>query len=742
MRSPGGPGQGGGWGPGRKQAFGTAASQVSHVWFTVVNGNIGEVFHPTLARPLLKGVRFAVAASGSPPIQDDLESDHDVRWMEPGVPSFRVESKHDEYRLTTEYVTDPARDGLLISGNFQPEMPDLRLYLVLEPHELADAEVVEDDPEFMAARMGDVWVVLVGPFSLCSIGYTGVSDLVTGLKDNDGRPGPTYHGAEQGWITLGAELGLVGGPFLIALGFGGDRGSAEETAREAMRKGSVQAQLEFSAGWRALPGPAPNVLKVAGDGGNLALASMTLLRCLEDKTSRGGFIAAPSAPWGDPEQAYNRIWNRDMGHIAGALLDAGDPLPAQRALDFFVAHQRADGSWPQSYQLDGTSVWSGTELDQAAFPILLAWRLGVAGALDVDVYPDLVRRAGAWICRTGPSTPLDRWEDAGGYSPSSLAAAISALVVAAAFADEAGDAAAAYHFGLVADYWNERIEGWTYLASFRHYVRLGQDPDLGPAPDQPIGLEFLELSRRGLRRPDDPRLASSLITADVLLEVGLPGGRCWRRYSGDAYGETVEGLPWPHGGAGRGRPWPLLIGERAHQAVAQGQSPADLIRAMEYCAGPELVLPEQVWDGDDVPQQGLVLGRATGSASPLGWAHAEYLSLLSAFATQQFPDAPEPVRRRYASGSGLAPAYVWHERHPFRSFPVGRLVKLQLEERGSITCSVDDWAGHQDLEARGTGLGLWVVDLPTAELGAGRSIQWRSRNAGGEEGPIHRITAE
>jgi glucoamylase len=38
-------------------------------------------------------------------------------------------------------------------------------------------------------------------------------------------------------------------------------------------------------------------------------------------------------------------------------------------------------------------------------------------------------------------------------------------------------------------------------------------------------------------------------------------------------------------------------------------------------------LPEQVWDTIDIPKKGLFLGKHTGSATPLTWAHAEFIIL-------------------------------------------------------------------------------------------------------------------
>ena len=63
-----------------------------------------------------------------------------------------------------------------------------------------------------------------------------------------------------------------------------------------------------------------------------------------------------------------------------------------------------------------------------AAPILLAWRLREENALrDVDPYP-LVSRAACYLIEHSPATGQERWEEAGGYAPSTLAASIAALI--------------------------------------------------------------------------------------------------------------------------------------------------------------------------------------------------------------------------------------------------------------------------------------------------------------------------
>ncbi|MDQ6920675.1 MAG: glycoside hydrolase family 15 protein, partial [Candidatus Dormibacteraeota bacterium] len=729
-RAPGAPGAAAGWGPGRKEGFGTAPGRLSRVWFTIAQGNLSEVFYPAIDRPALLGLRFLVAAPGSPPVDDAAEAEHQVRWLEPGVPCFTVESRHFEYVLNTTFATDPESDVLLISGDFRPEMPDVRLYLQATPHGAADGTVLPRDPPALAAHQGDVWMVLVGPFSRCTAGYLNSSDLLVDLHDNDGAMTAEYESAAGGSVALGAELGFTSGPFHLAIGFGETSEAAESLARRALGEGAARIRQRYVEAWKALPGLPGNVLKVAGDGGDLARCSLAVLRSLEDKQRPGAFVAAPTAPWGIPEQSYARVWTRDLYQIASALLDAGDVEAAQRAVAYLEATQREDGSWPASMSVAGHASSQGLELDQVALPILLCWRLGVAGALEHDPWPTLVGPAAAFLVANGPGTPLDRWGDAGGLSPSTLAASIAALSVASAFAAEVGEDAAADHLLAVADCWNDSLESWTYVRTFRHYVRLGWDLEASPHTDDAgVSLEFVELVRRGLRRADDPRIQSSLVTADAPLRVQLADGPLWRRYAGDTYGETDDGRPWSAGRPGRGRPWPIMCGERGHLALANSEPVAEYVLALEACAGPELMLPEQVWDGRDLPAQRLFKGRGTGSAAPRGWAHAEYLKLLIAFATSNLPDQIAPARRRYAGQPPADPAVVWTPAHPVQTVQEGRLVRLQLSRPGQVIWTADGGASSRAEQTYDTRLGFWVADLSVQRLRPGTVVQWTLRHA-------------
>jgi glucoamylase len=481
---------------------------------------------------------------------------------------------------------------------------------------------------------------------------------------------------------------------------------------------------------------------VSGDEGNLARASLSVLRCLEDKSHAGAFVAAPCAPWGetnhDGNHVYHLVWPRDLCRMATALLDAGDSAAALRAFRHLQTRQRPDGGWYQNWFLDGTPHWTSTELDQVALPILLAWRLGVANCLDHDPYPVMVRPAAQFIIREGPLTQLDRWEDLGGLSPSTLAACIAALIVAAEFAHEAGEHVAASHLRAVADYWNDRVETWCTLPSGQ-YVRLWGDPDRRPT-EGAVAPEFLELVRYGLRRPKDETILRSLNGVDMSLKASLPAGPSWRRYVGDQYGEHEDGSPWD--GSGRGRPWPVLTGERARHFFSMGLPAAELVRTLEGFAGQGLMLPEQVWDAPDIPERGLLLGRPNGSATPLGWAHAEYLELLVTVALAGFPDIVMPARRRYTEGPIQEPAFVWSHKHQIARMAAGRRLRVQLPRPGAVHYTFDDWETFAEVEAADTTLGVWIAEIPSNKLPSGAQFSWTAHYMTGWEGKNFTLTVD
>ena len=182
----------------------------------------------------------------------------------------------------------------------------------------------------------------------------------------------------------------------------------------------------------------------------------------------------------------------------------------------------------------------------------------------------MVMRAAGYLIRNGPATVQERWEEAGGYSPSTLAASIAALICAAGFARERGDEATAKFIEEYADFLDCHIEDWSVTTEGtlvsgipRHFIRVHpvnvydmcptENPNSGRltiANQPPVQREFaakeivdagfLELVRYGIRKPDDPLIVDSLRVVDAVLKVETPIGPCWRRYNHDGYGTKAR----------------------------------------------------------------------------------------------------------------------------------------------------------------------------------------------------------
>ncbi len=132
-------------------------------------------------------------------------------------------------------------------------------------------------------------------------------------------------------------------------------------------------------------------------------------------------------------------------------------------------------------------------------------------------------------------------------------------------------------------------------------------PYLFPAAEI-VDPGFLELVRYGIRRPGDPLIEDSLRVVDAVLKTDFPAGPCWKRYNHDGYGQRDDGGAFV--GWGVGRPWPLLTGERGHYELAAGRDSKPYLQAMENFATATRLLPEQVWDRPDLPED-LLLFRQT-----------------------------------------------------------------------------------------------------------------------------------
>ena len=756
--APGAPGISPTWCSSAKDMVGCALG-TSRLWFTVGRGIVNEVYYPRVDIPQIRDIGFIVADGKGFWVEVKRLTEPTVTLAGPGIPAVRVVHRHERFELRLRIVPATDRDALLIELDLTGD-EQLRPYALLAPHLGGTGH---DNSASVADHRGHrLLLAEQGPFALAlgavdaeqrdawgraSCGYVGASD---GWQDFDhnGAMCWEYDRAGPGNVALMGEL-----PRQAVLGLG-ISSSTESAATLALAslfepfEASWQRQIETWKTWQQTCAQrAPVINSLPPECRAQFSISTMVLRTHQCKTFPGAMVASLSVPWGntkDERAGYHLVWPRDLCECAGALLAFGATHEARDTLRYLRATQLADGHWNQNQWLGGTPYWTAVQLDETAFPVLLAAMLHERHAIDGVEVTDMIRRALSFIVRNGPASDQDRWEEDAGVNTFTLAACISALVCGAPhLSPPARELALA-----IADYWNGSLERWTAVYDtalarqhgiLGYYVRVAPvealhdrsalqntmpirnqavDPEL-PAAAQ-VGVDFLQLVRFGLRSPDDPLILATIKLVDALLKVDTPSGPSWYRYNDDGYGEHDDGSAYD--GTGRGRAWPLLTGERGHFEVAAGRDPLPLLEAMTRMASKGGMLPEQVWDAAPIPERFLAPGRPTGSAMPLVWAHAEFIKLAVSRAIGRPVDRLEPVWDRYGGKRPAIKRAFWCPHAPSSELPEGATLTLALTEPGVFRWGFDGWQDPQEQATEANPLGLHLVDIDTRALRSGRQI--------------------
>ncbi len=756
MQAPGTPGSSPTWTSSAKDLVGGSLGP-GRLWFSTGYGIVNEVYSPRVDLPQIRDLGFIVADDAGFWVEVKRLDSYRTDLPHAGIPALEIVHAHPRFELRLRVVPDPQREVLLIDVRLAGD-ESLRPYALLAPHLGGTGHGnVAEAGEHHGRRM--LWAEQ-GPFGLAlaavdgeqcdawgatSAGYVGSSD---GWQDFDrnGRLAWRYDRAGPGNVALVGELPRAA---TLGLAFAASRESAATLAVSSLCQPFDEVWRAQVSAWRAwqrkvqLPVDLPTGLKE-----QMATSAM-VLRVHQDKTFPGAMVASLSIPWGnahDDVGGYHLVWPRDVVESAGGLLALGAVPEARDILRYLIATQLAAGNWSQNQWLGGKPFWQGCQLDEAAFPVLLATALAERRALAGIEVAAMVGRALGFIARTGPATEQDRWEEDAGINAFTLATCIAALVCGAAWLDEPARAWALR----IADDWNARIEDWTVargtaLAQAHgvagYYVRiappadadgvshldrvlaiknLSRDPGLA-AQDQ-VATDFLQLVRLGLRSADDPLVVDTLAVVDAVLRVETPAGPAWHRYSCDGYGEHDDGSPFD--GTGRGRAWPLLTGERGHYELAAGRDPLPWLEAMAAMVGRCGLIPEQIWDGATPLATSLALGKPSGAAMPLVWAHAEFVKLAASRSLGRPFDRPEALWQRYRGRRPEPADAVWMPRLAIARIRAGQTLCLYLPAAARVHHGVDGWQRVADVDSEDSGLGVDVVSLPTAFLAAGTRVDF------------------
>ena len=775
--APGWPGIPPRWTSSVKSGIGTALNPHSRVWYTLSHGILNEVYFPRVDQACTRDLGLIITDGRGYFSEEKRHCSFENVPFEPGVPVYQLTntSLDGRYRIRKEVFSDPYRNVVLQRIRFEPlqgKLSDYRCYALLAPH-LANWGYGNTGwtgdykgHSMLFAKRDHVALAFACsvPWLARSVGFVGYSDGWQDLSQNF-RLTWDYTRAENGNLGLTGEIDLAAcnGQFVLALGFGRNCWEAGQQVTSSLLEDGDEVRDHFVRQWKSWHDSLMPLNQPPREC-DLYRTSMAVLRCHESKDFVGGVIAGLSIPWGfnkgdEDLGGYHLVWPRDLVETAGALIAGKAVVDALLVLRYLESTQEADGHWAQNLWLDGRPYWAGIQMDETAFPILLLDLLRrEAGDLlgDLKRWWPMVRNAASFIVRNGPVTQQDRWEEDGGYSPFTLSVEIAALLAAADVADLVGEPVPAAYLRDTADIWNDNIERWTYavggdlarrIGVEGYYVRIAPDTDGAASPlqgfvpiknrppDQSsaralevISPDSLALVRFGLRAHDDPRILNTLKAVDLILRAKLPQGPCWYRYNGDGYGEHEDGSPFD--GTGIGRPWPLLAGERAHYEISAGRPEfADaLLRVMEgSTAGASRLIPEQVWDGPDIPALELFTGKPTGSACPLVWAHSEYIKLRRSLNDGRVFDQPPQTVQRYLVEKRSCQYFLWIFNNKVRTLPCGKTLRIAVLNPATIRWSVDGWKSWLDTPTRDTRLGVHVVDLPTDKMPVAHPIVFTFR---------------
>lgn len=750
------------WTHASKDGVGTAYSTSSRVWFTIWNGIVTEVYYPTVDKPQIRDLQYLIS-DGKSFFHEEQRLESKIEFMWTHGLGYRITNFDPQGRYTVikEVIADPHLSCILQHTKLTGEdefISQLQLYALCAPHLEVGGEgnngyaVEVSGYHILAAEKEGTWLALGAtvPFSRLSCGYVGKSDGWTDLADNF-QMDWEFDSALNGNVALTGKLDLDNShEFTLGLAFGTNLHNAISTLFQSLNVPFQQQKQHYIEQWKRSRHGIHSLEDVSYDEGKLYHNSISLLLAHEDKAYPGALIASLAIPWGEAKDdqdqgGYHLVWTRDLVSSVAGLVAAGEIDTAMRSLIYLATSQQEDGGFAQNFWVDGEPYWKGIQLDEVAFPILLARLLHQKNACsNFDVYPMVLRAAG-YLIRYGPVTHQERWEENSGYSPSTLASNIAALICAARFACERGDEVTAQFIQEYADFLESHIEAWTVTTEGtlvpgikQHYIRItpteidnphpNENPNQGTIfinsqpPGKPaefpakeiVDAGFLQLVRYGIRKPDDPIIVDSVKVIDAVLKIDTPVGPCWHRYNHDGYGQQEDASPYLSWG--KGRAWPLLAGERGHYELAAGGDVKTYIKAMEGFASHTCLLPEQVWDEADRPDVHMYLGKPTGSAMPLMWAHAEYIKLLrSNHDGRVFDFIPEVANRYLGERQECKSIEIWKFNRQISQVKKGQTLRIHALAAFQLHWSDDNWQSVKDTPSISTKLGINFVDISISE---------------------------
>src|SRR4051794_24111897 len=322
----------------RKDCVGTARNTTSKIWYTVANGVLSDVYAPTIDTTNVETMQYLVTDGSTFTDLQTRDTTYTVSSDPTGmICTVTATANSGRYRLTSTYLTDPARNTVVVHTRYTPLTPAARKYKLFvrldataggnggggDPQKEnggADSAVIDHSTGSPVAVSFDPVTTTIAVnrdyavpsylalradsgFRAASSGFVGSAGGGLTGTDTSHPLSPQFASATQGNVEQTAEIPVRFGwgkhrgvsDTTLALGFGTTQAAAVATAGATLHRSLFKLAADFETGWlhydRALNWPGSRLPGLTPRQRARALqqyyVSSNVLKSSEDKTFTG-----------------------------------------------------------------------------------------------------------------------------------------------------------------------------------------------------------------------------------------------------------------------------------------------------------------------------------------------------------------------------------------------------------------------------------------------------------------------
>jgi glucoamylase len=330
------------WTHSNKAGVGTAYSSSSHLWYTIWNGIVTEVYYPTVDRPQLRDLQYLITDGKSFFHEEKRDLTVKMERISDHALGYRCINADPDgrYSISKEIISHPYHPCLLVRTSLtckdEAFLSSLKLFALCAPHlEVGGSGnngyiVLANGQRILMAQKDGKWMALGAtvPFSHLSCGYVGASDGWTDLH-HDFKMDWEFTSAPAGNIALTGQLDLgATREFTLGLAFGNSQHRAIANLLQSLGT-PFEVHLErYKRQWDGATSHLKPLAAASFDQGNLYNSSYNLLLAHEDKSFAGALIASLAIPWGEAkgdhdQGGYHLVWNHLSVPVTGVSLAQG-----------------------------------------------------------------------------------------------------------------------------------------------------------------------------------------------------------------------------------------------------------------------------------------------------------------------------------------------------------------------------------------------------------------------------------